>query len=95
MKILTLAGVIHHLIPSYHLAFMAVSRRSQALSVGIDKNAWFVNSGATEHMPERKEWFSTFKPIPSGQWSVAVVDDKDIWVIKLVILLIYILKRSF
>ena len=58
---------------------MTVCRRSEALSVGID-NPWFADSGATEHVTERREWFSTFKLIPSGWWSGAVADDKDFWV---------------
>ena len=65
--------------PDNHVS-MVVSRRSHALSVDIDKNAQFADSGATEHLTERREWFSTFKPIPSGQWFVAVADDRDIWV---------------
>lgn len=36
---------------------MAVSRRSHALRVDIDKNAGFADSGATEHMTERREWW--------------------------------------
>ena len=59
-------------------AFIAVSRKYRAHSISIDKSAWFDDSGATEHMAERKEWFSTFKPTPSGHWSVAVADDREI-----------------
>ena len=60
--------------------FMAISRKFHALSVNLDKQAWFADSGATEHMTEHREWFSTFKPIPSGTWSVTVADDRDLWV---------------
>lgn len=61
-------------------AFMAPSRRSHALSVNLDKHAWFVDSGATKHMTEHREWFSTFKSIPSEIWSVAIIDDWNLWV---------------
>lgn len=36
-------------------AFMTVSRHSQALSVNLDKTAWFADSGATEHMTEHRD----------------------------------------
>ena len=61
-------------------AFMTASRRSHALSVDLDKQAWFVDSGATEHMTEQREWFSTFKSIPPGTWSIAVANDRDLWI---------------
>ena len=61
-------------------ALMAVSRQSQALSVNLDKQAWYADSGATEHMTEHRDWFSTFKDIPSGMWSVVVADNRDLWV---------------
>ena len=59
---------------------MAVSRKSHALSVNLDKQAWFTDFGATIHMTEHREWFSTFKPISSGTWSVTVADDRNLWV---------------
>lgn len=59
---------------------MASSRRSHARSVNLDKQAWFVDSGATKHMTGHRVWFSTFKSIPRGTWSVAVADDRDLWV---------------
>ena len=65
--------------PDTH-AFMIVSKRSQALSVNLDKQAWYADSGATEHMTERCDWFATFKNIPPGTWAVAVADDRDLWV---------------
>ena len=65
--------------PDAH-AFMVISKRSQALSVNLDKQAWYADSGATEHMTERRDWFATFKNIPTGTWAVAVADDRDLWV---------------
>ena len=32
-------------------------------------------------MTEHRNWFSTFKPIPSGTWSVTVADDRILWVL--------------
>ena len=61
-------------------AFAVVSKRSHAFSVNLDKKAWFADSGATEHMTEHRHWFTTFKPIPTGTWSVTVADDRDLWV---------------
>ena len=60
--------------------FMVISRRSHALSVNLDKQAWFADSSATEHMTEHRDWFSTFRPIATGTWSVTVADDRDLWV---------------
>lgn len=31
-------------------------------------------------MTEHRNWFTTFKPIPSGTWSVTVADDRNLWV---------------
>jgi hypothetical protein len=31
-------------------------------------------------MTEHREWFSTFRPIALGTWSVTVADDRDLWV---------------
>lgn len=59
---------------------MAVSRKSHALSVNLDKQAWFADSGAIEHMTKHRDWFSTFKDIPSGTRLVTVADDQDLWV---------------
>lgn len=60
--------------------FMAVSKHSQALSVNLDKHAWYADSSATEHMTEHRHWFSTFQDVPHGTWFVAVADDRDLWV---------------
>ena len=60
--------------------FMAVSKHSQALSVNLDKHAWYADSGATEHMTEHRHWISTFQDVPHGTWSVVVADDRDLWV---------------
>ena len=61
-------------------AFMTITRQSHALSVNMDKQVWYADSGATEHMTEHRDWFSTFKPIPQGTWAVTVADDRNIWV---------------
>lgn len=61
-------------------AFTVVSKQSHAYSVNLDKKAWFADSGATEHMTEHRHWFTTFKPIPPGTWSVTVADDRNLWV---------------
>lgn len=59
---------------------MTVSKRSHALSVSTNNQAWFADSGATKHMTEHRDWFSTFSNIPLGTWSVTVADDRDLWV---------------
>ena len=76
------SGEVHSASDSDHdsYLFMTTSRRSEALSVNLDKYAWYADSGATEHMIEHRDWFTNFKEIPSGTWSVAVADDRDLWV---------------
>lgn len=59
----------------------ALTKTSQALTVSKDRDTWFADSGATEHMTEHREWFTTFNVVPIGQWSVAVADDRDLWVL--------------
>lgn len=61
-------------------AFATINQHSNAFSVNLDKAAWFADSGATEHMTDHRDWFSTFTPIPKGHWSVVVADDQNIWV---------------
>jgi hypothetical protein len=41
---------------------------SQALSVILTGDVWHGDIGATEHMTDKLEWFSTFAPIPDGSW---------------------------
>ena len=36
-------------------AFMTITRQSHALSVNMDKQAWYADSGATEHMTEHRD----------------------------------------
>lgn len=62
-------------------AFMTVSRHSQALSVNLDSRTWWADTGATEHMTEHRDWFTNFTPVDHGTWSVAVADDRDVWVL--------------
>jgi hypothetical protein len=66
--------------PTGRYLFMVTNRRSHALSVTMDKQAWFADSGATEHMTEHRHWFSTFKDVPSSTWPVTVADDRNLWV---------------
>jgi hypothetical protein len=52
-----------------------ISEVSQALSC-MDSDIWYGDIGATEHMTDRREWFSKFNPVPQGSWYVAVADDR-------------------
>lgn len=54
---------------------MTVNKRSQELSVNLDKHTCYTDSDATEHMTEHRHWYSTFQDVPSRTWSVAVADD--------------------
>ncbi|UYV84244.1 hypothetical protein LAZ67_X001650 [Cordylochernes scorpioides] len=43
------------------------------------KDSWFADSGATDHMTFRREWFSTFEEIPEGVHPVCLGDGKKIY----------------
>lgn len=62
-------------------AFIVMSKCSQALSVNMKRTIWYADTGATEHMSERRDWFSKFTLISASEWSVAVADDSSLWVL--------------
>jgi hypothetical protein len=41
---------------------------------------WYVDSGASEHMTDRREWFDTFQPIKPGHYAVQIANNSQIWV---------------
>ncbi|UYV61190.1 hypothetical protein LAZ67_1003765 [Cordylochernes scorpioides] len=43
------------------------------------KDSWIADSGATDHMTFRREWFSTFEEIPEGVHPVCLGDGKQIY----------------
>ena len=53
---------------------------SYAFSVNISSDTWFADSGASDHMTDRREWFSTFQFIPEGRHAVQIADNTHIWV---------------
>ena len=62
-------------------AFMVRSTiSSYAFSTDSYTDAWFADSGASEHMTDRIEWFSTFQSIPEGMHTVQTADDTKLWV---------------
>jgi hypothetical protein len=50
-------------------------RGSGALITEEKRNVWIVDSKATEHMPDKREWISNFVPIPIGNWPMAIIGD--------------------
>jgi hypothetical protein len=53
---------------------------SQALISKTYEDIWFADSGASEHMSDKKEWFRDFTPIPEGVHAVQIADDTKLWV---------------
>lgn len=52
-------------------AFIVTSTvSSYALAADSYVDTWFADSGASEHMTDRFEWFSSFQPIPEGVHTV-------------------------
>lgn len=49
---------------------------SHAFSVHTDENIWYGDTGATEHMTDKRMWFTNFKPICKGIRSVYVADNR-------------------
>ena len=45
-----------------------------------DKDAWYMDGGATEHMTDRLEWFQTFTEVAEGRWPVMIADNRRLWV---------------
>jgi hypothetical protein len=50
-------------------------RGSGALITEKKRNVWIVDSKATEHMTDKREWISNFLPIPIGNWPMAIIGD--------------------
>lgn len=57
-------------------AFTTISHHSEALSVSGDSDIWFGDTGATEHMTDKRSWFSTYTSVPEGSWYVSVADNR-------------------
>lgn len=41
---------------------------------------WIADSGASEHMTDKRGWFIDFQPIPEFCWSVNTANDHKLWV---------------
>ena len=68
--------------PSYDdehvLAFMVSTYSTSFLTSSLLSNKWYVDSAATKHMTNHREWFITFNSIDEGVWPVIVADNKTI-----------------
>jgi hypothetical protein len=51
---------------------------SHAMMARGDSNIWYADTGASEHMTDRRDWFSYLKEYQSGQHSVMVADDHSL-----------------
>jgi len=60
------------------------SLSSEAFCVASEQqncvDEWFADSGATEHMTDKREWFQSFQSIDNLTWSVSVADDHKLYV---------------
>ena len=62
-------------------AFVITSTLSSyALTIESSMDAWFADSGASEHMTDRLEWFSNFRSIHDGVHTVQIANDTKLWV---------------
>ena len=53
---------------------------SCALVAYSSVDAWFADSGASEHMTDQLDWFSNFQPFPEGIHTVQIADDTKLWI---------------
>ena len=42
--------------------------------------SWYMDGGATDHMTDRIDWFSTFKKVAEGRWRVMIADNRRLWI---------------
>ena len=52
---------------------------SQTYAATTILGIWYADSGASEHMTDRHEWFDTFELIPIGLHAIHIADDTKIW----------------
>jgi hypothetical protein len=45
-----------------------------------DDFSWIADSGATEHMSDKRQWFTNFHPVQDKCWSVSIADDHLLYV---------------
>jgi hypothetical protein len=65
-----------------YFAFVATSIISSfVFSANTHSDIWYADSGASEHMTDKLEWFDTFTPIPEGRHAVQIADNTQIWVL--------------
>ena len=53
---------------------------SYAFAVDSSAEAWFTDSGASEHMTNKLEWFTSFTPLPEGLHMVQIANNTKLWV---------------
>ena len=62
------------------IAFMVSTCSIAFLTSTLSSDKWYADSAATEHMTNRRDWFTNFKSIDDGVWPVLVADNKKVWV---------------
>ena len=56
-----------------------VQSRTPVSSSG-DDFSWIADSGATEHMSDKRQWFTNFHPVHDKVWSVSIADNHLLFV---------------
>ena len=59
-------------------AYCAQSRTPASSS--SDDFSWIADSGATEHMSDKRQWFTNFHPVHDKCWSVSIADNHLMYV---------------
>ncbi|RWR98958.1 integrase core domain protein-like protein, partial [Dinothrombium tinctorium] len=68
-----------------HVNVSATKQASSAFSAELKKisekpnDNWYLDSGATEHMTSRRDWFTTFEPILNKSHSIRLGDNHEVF----------------
>ena len=57
------------------MAFMAHTGAEQ-----VSDYASYLDGGATDHMSDRLEWFTSISEVPKRRWPVMIADNRQLWI---------------
>ena len=76
----TATTVSTHSESSEYVSSEAFCAQSSKLDSSDEDYSWIADSGATEHMSDKRQWFSNFQPVQNKCWSVSIADDHLLYV---------------
>ena len=77
----TASAVSTHSDSSEYVSSEAYCAQSSTPDSSSDDDfSWIADSGATEHMSDKRQWFTNFHPVHDKCWSVSIADDHLLYV---------------